>query len=248
MHVRAIRTDKVLAGTSSIYDLLDQSIASLREGEIVAITSKVVALCENRIADSTDKDMRKLVSQEAEIYLPIVVEDRTFYLSMLYNTLLLTAGIDSSNGNGQLVFLPKNPQKSANEIRQYLAKRFGLRHIGVMITDSSSQPLRRGTIGVALAHSGFLALHDYRGKPDIFGEPLKVSRSNIAAGLAAAAVTIMGEGAEQTPISIISEVPFVTFQDRDPTDEELGDLYVKPEDDLFAPLYANLPWEPRENS
>ncbi|HVV66862.1 MAG TPA: coenzyme F420-0:L-glutamate ligase [Candidatus Saccharimonadales bacterium] len=238
-----MQTPKILPGSSDIYSLLDHSISSVKEGDVLVVTSKVVALCENRVVNPGTKSVEELVAQESEVYFPLQMASHMFFLSMVCNTLLLTAGIDSSNANGQLVLLPENSQKSANEIRKYLADRFGLQRVGVVITDSTSQPLRRGTLGVALAHSGFLALRDYRGTPDIFGEPLKSSQSNVVGGLAAAAVTVMGEGSEQTPLTIISDIPFVAFQDRDPTDEELRNLYLKPEDDIFAPMLATIPWK-----
>ena len=66
-----------------------------------------------------------------------------------------------------------------------------------------------------LAYSGFRALNDYVGRPDLFGRPFTVSQADVAGGLAAATVLQMGEGAEQTPIAVLTELPFVQFQDRD---------------------------------
>ncbi len=80
------------------------------------------------------------------------------------------------------------------------------------------------------------------GKPDLFGRPFKMSQANVAAGLAAAAVAAMGEGAEQTPLCVIDDVPFVRFQARNPTAGELGYLRIPFEEDLFAPLLGAVPW------
>jgi F420-0:gamma-glutamyl ligase len=67
----------------------------------------------------------------------------------------------------------------------------------------------------------------------------------VANGLASASVLTMGEGSEQTPIAIISEVPFVKFQDRNPTKEELELFYLKDKDeDLFAPFLNAVKWLP----
>ena len=52
----------------------------------------------------------------------------------------------------------------------------------------------------------------------------------------------MGEGTERTPICVIEDVPFVEFQRRDPSLEELADLRIPPEDDLFAPFLNAVPW------
>jgi F420-0:gamma-glutamyl ligase len=66
----------------------------------------------------------------------------------------------------------------------------------------------------------------------------------VALGLAAAAVLAMGEGTEQTPIAIITDVSFVKFQQRDPTKEELEYFYIKnKEEDLFAPFLNAVKWQ-----
>jgi F420-0:gamma-glutamyl ligase len=112
----------------------------------------------------------------------------------------------------------------------------------VIITDSTTAPLRVGVVGIALAHSGFLALHDYIGTPDLFGRPLRMTKANVAEALAAAAVVVMGEGSEQTPLAQLTDLPFVTFQDADPSATELAAMRIAPEDDLYGPLIEAAPW------
>src|SRR3981081_676973 len=85
------------------------------------------------------------------------------------NTLMPNAGIDESNAGDVYVLWPREPQATANKVRNYLCERFGLSHIGVVITDSTTRPLRWGVGGVAIAHSGFREINDYRGKDDLFG-------------------------------------------------------------------------------
>lgn len=113
----------------------------------------------------------------------------------------------------------------------------------MIITDSTCLPLRRGTIGVILAHSGFLGLKDYRKTPDLFGRYFKVSSAGLASGLAASAVLAMGEGREQTPLAIITDIPFVKFQSRNPTKAELAELYISSKEDLFAPFLNSVQWQ-----
>lgn len=103
--------------------------------------------------------------------------------------------------------------------------------------------MRRGTMGITLAYCGFKALKNYIGKPDLFGKPFSVSQADIAGGLTAAAVLQMGEGTERTPIAVITDVPFVEFQDREPSTEELTETTIPLEDDLFAPFLQNVPWQ-----
>jgi F420-0:gamma-glutamyl ligase len=93
-----------------------------------------------------------------------------------------------------------------------------------------------------MAHSGFAAVNDYIGRPDIFGRTLHMTKVDVADALAAAAVLVMGEASEQTPLAVIGDLPFVRFQDRDPTPEELGSRWIDIEDDLYAPLLQAVPW------
>ncbi len=247
MKVQAVKTNKILAGQQTLFELLDKFLPKINEGSVIAITSKVVSICEGRVVPIGNIDKEKLIEQEADYYLPGDIGKYGISFSITQNTLIPMAGIDESNGNGDYVLWPIDPQRSANQIHEYLVKRFGLKKVGVIITDSTAIPLRYGTFGIVLAHSGFVAANDYRGKLDLFGRQFKVSISSIAGGLAAAAVLVMGEGDEATPIAIMEDLPFVQFQDRNPTKKELDDFYISMVDeDLFAPFLNNMPWQKPE--
>src|SRR6266508_2193439 len=69
------------------------------------------------------------------------------------------------------------------------------------ITDSKTAPLRVGVTGVTLAYSGFQALNDYVGTKDLFGRAWRMIKVNVVDALATAAVLVMGEGSEQTPLA-----------------------------------------------
>lgn len=85
-------------------------------------------------------------------------------------------------------------------------------------------------------------MYNYIGKPDCFGIPLQVTMMNIVDALSVASVFCMGEGNEQTPLSIITNASKVQFQERPPTKEEISELTIPMEDDLYAPLLKNGPW------
>ena len=142
--------------------------------------------------------------------------------------------------NPRFVILASREQ---NEIRKYLIKRFSLEKVGVVITDSKSSFLRQGTTGVALAHSGFSALNNYIGQSDICGRKLKVSKANVLDALATTAVLVMGEGKEQTPLSLIEDIPFIKFQKRNPSKKELQSFYLEMKNDYYYPLYKNVKWK-----
>ena len=96
---------------------------------------------------------------------------------------------------------------------------------------------------MAIVYSGFSALKNYIGKPDIFGRKFEMQKANIADALAASAVLLMGEGSEQTPLAIIEDVPFVKFQEKDPSKKELRDLRINMDDDLYGPLLKSVKWK-----
>lgn len=243
MIVRAIKTEKITAGSIGLTELLDKYLENLKEGSVVAITSKVAALCEGRVLPIGSIDKKELVKREADYYLPAELSKFDFSFTILHNTLIPLAGIDESNGNGDYVLWPKNPQKTVNDIRRHLKSRFKLKKFGVILTDSTARPLHWGTEGVAIRYSGFKPSNNYIGTPDLFGRELKVSISNVVDALASAAVLVMGEGTEQTPIVVIEDLPFVDFQDGDPTPKELKGFYLEHmEDDLFAPFLQNMGW------
>lgn len=191
--------------------------------------------------EGVDKDA--LVKDEVEYYLPKEENKYNFFLTVKDTIMIASGGIDESNGNGYYILWPKNSQESANSIREFLVQEYGLSEVGVIITDSKTTPLRRGVAGVTLAHSGFSALNDYIDKPDIFGRHLHVTKANIADGLAGAAVLVMGEGSEQTPLAILTDLPFVTFQKRNPNAEELTDLKIPMEEDIYASILTRAPWK-----
>lgn len=242
MKIKAIKTKKITPGSIGLFELLDKYILELTESSILAVTSKVVSICEGRVVLVEKANKDELVKREADLYLPREENKYDVYLTIKDSQLVATAGIDESNGAGYYILWPKDPQKTANEIREYLTTRFNIERVGVIITDSKTTPLRWGTSGVAIAHSGFRALKDYIGTEDLFGRKLKMTKASIIDGLAAAAALEMGEGNEQTPMAVISDLSQVEFTMRNPTSEELKELEINIEDDLYGSILKRAPW------
>lgn len=243
MVISPIKTNKIKPGTIKLVELIDQYLPDIEENQIIVVTSKLVSLCENRVISQDSIDKEELIMQEADLFLPSDFSKYGYHFSIKNKTLVASAGIDESNGGDVYVLWPKDPQASANEIRKYIREKHNSSNIGVIITDSVSQPLRIGTTGVAIGYSGFKPINDYRGMNDLFGHEMKVTRSNVAGGLAAAAVVVMGEGSEQTPMCIIESVPFVEFCQKNPSKTELEEYFSSIEDDLFGPMINALPWK-----
>jgi F420-0:gamma-glutamyl ligase len=78
-------------------------------------------------------------------------------------------------------------------------------------------------------------VRDYRGKADLFGRTLKLSRTDVADSLATSAVFLMGEGRECQPLAIITDSK-VTFTNRINKNE----LKINPKDDLYRPLFEKV--------
>ncbi len=243
MIVTPIKTAKVTFRSQSIDSFLDSSLTDMRERSILVVTSKVIALLEGRAVLIGEADKSDLVRNEAQRYLPPDMSPQNITLTITRNLLVPTAGIDESNGNGYYVLWPGDPQKSARDIRQYCAKRFGLTDVGVLVTDSRTTPMRWGTSGIALSYAGFSGLNDFIGSPDLFGRKMEVTMVNVADGLAAAAVVTMGESNEQTPLAMISDVGFVRFDQASPDARELETWKIPMDIDLYGPILSRAPWK-----
>lgn len=243
MKVSVYKTDKVMPRSHKILDIIDAALPSVSERSVIVVSAKIVSLCEGRAVSTQDVDKDTLIRQEAQRYIDRSHSKYNSSFTITNNVFIPSAGIDESNADGYYILWPTDVQTSANSIRDHLVAKHQVKHVGVIIADSTSRIMQWGTTGIALAHSGFKALNDYAGSQDLFGHEMKFQKSNIANGLAASAVVAMGEGSEQTPIALIEDASFVQFQRRNPSKAELDFLRIAPEDDLFWPIIGIAPWE-----
>lgn len=240
MIVKAIKTRKFLPPKDNLWDLLSE-IKPLKENSIVALTSKVVSIGEGRcikVEKFSDRD--KLVIEESDKYLPRKAVPFGLIMHTIKNNIFTaSAGIDESNGDGYYILWPKNAKASAKKIWKFLSNKFKIKNLGIIITDSRLIPLRRGVVGITLSYFGFEPIRDYRGKKDIFGREFKMETSNLPDSLATAAVLEMGEGAEQTPLAIITDIPYIKFI----RGESSNSLEISPTEDIFHPLFSSVKWK-----
>ena len=234
---------KITPEMKSILEVLDKFLPEIKENSVLAITSKIISITEGRVVKAESANKEDLVKKESQFYIPKEENKYDISLTITRDTLISEAGIDGSNGGGYLVLWPKDPFESANQIRAYLKKKFNLKNVGVIITDSKTTPLRWGVTAFALSYSGFNPLKDYIGKEDLFGKKMLITKMSIIDNLSSAAALVMGEGAEQTPMALIEDVPFVEFKDQNPTKEELEKLRISKEEDLYTPLLKSAPWK-----
>ena len=235
MQVTAVKTSKVHAKKISLEQFLDVHITCLEEKSILVLSSKIVALAEGRFIKKDTALKESFIQKEADYYLPASESRYGIPITIKDNAFIAKAGIDSCNTDGVYSLLPKDSYATCKKLRAYLCTRFALKEVGVIIVDSHSTPLRRGTLGVAIGWSGFQGIKAYENVPDIFGQRLTTHANHVDA-LAATAVLAMGEGNEQTPLVKIQDTPLITFSAKSPTKKELSFLKPPIEDDLFAPI------------
>jgi F420-0:gamma-glutamyl ligase len=241
--VKPIKTRVFLPPKDDLFSLIKESIFDLKEKSILVFTSKIVSIWQGRcIKMGLVKDKDELIKKEAQLYFesPGRGGEDSPMLTIKNNTLIPAAGIDESNGNGYYILWPQTPFLAAKKIYQFIKRNYYLKKIGIIISDSHTIPMRRGTVGISIAYWGFEPLKDYRGKKDIFGRKLQITQLNIADSLAATANLVMGEGKEQTPIAIIEDLDFVKFKESSKFREGLG---IKTQEDIYGPLISAIKWK-----
>ena len=231
MQVKPIKT-RIFKEKENLASFVCKYVRRIPEKSVLVVTSKIVALSEGRTAAVLDeKHKESIIKQESNF----AIKTKFAWLTLKDGMILASAGVDESNANGKLVLLPKDSWRSAKSLRLKIMKKFGLKTLGVLITDSRLAPLRKGALGIALGYAGLEGLRDYKGKKDIFGRELMISRTNVADALATAAVLSMGEGDERQPLALIRNAPviFTNKQNKD-------DLIIPLEDDLYVPFFARF--------
>lgn len=199
---------------------------------ILVVTSKIVALAEGRVEKNINENSKmEIIKKESEFVFPT----KYVCLTIKDGIVMANAGVDESNANGDIILLPRNSFLAASKIRNHFKKKFNLKNLGVIVTDSRCLPLRSGITGVALGYAGFQGLKDYRKKLDIFGRPFHYSRVDVADSLATAAVYCMGEGDEKQPLAIIGNSG-VTFCERTNKNE----LKIDIKEDIYGPLFKEI--------
>ncbi|MFB6086871.1 MAG: coenzyme F420-0:L-glutamate ligase [Halodesulfurarchaeum sp.] len=194
---------------------------TLEPDDIVCVASTVVSKVEGRerslsgfepgeraqeiaagldAATGTETDPRfveAVLGEAAELLI-----ERPFLLAKTeFGHVGVNAGIDRSNtGGADLLFLPRDPEASAQRLREGLSN-----SPGVVVTDTSGRPFRLGQRGVALGWAGLAACRDWRGESDRDGRELEVTVEAVVDELAAAANLVSGEGADGLPVVVIRD-------------------------------------------
>lgn len=205
--------------------VLAESPLATTEGRIVDLASidPSAAACKLAEEYTIDPRLAEIVLQESD---DIVGGVPGYLLARRGNLFLPNAGIDESNApDGFVTLLPKNPDESARRIRAEI-RNLCDRDVAVLVIDSRTHAMRLGVSGVAIGVAGLRAITDERGKKDLFGHELHVTRRAIGDDLASTAELLMGESGERIPAVLIRGYVYQHAES-----EEIAS--IAPEEDLF---------------
>ncbi len=220
MILSPLHSDIVKPG-DRIIDALSKALAKhsiqLQNGDVIAISSKIVGISENRIRTLNSVRPTKRASTLARKYsldprfAQIVLDEADALVGGVKGVLLTVkngdavanSGADQKNAPPRSVVLwPRDPDVSARNIQPEIKKLLG-KDVGVVIVDSRVSPLRLGTTGFAIGLAGFRPLNDIRGQVDLSSRKIRITLHAVADGLAAASQLMMGEAAERVPFVVI---------------------------------------------
>ena len=191
--------------------------APLKDGDILVLAESMVATAEGRIIslDSITPSSRacelavtyRMDPREVEIVLQesdeIIGGISGFLLCMKGGTLLPDAGVDNSNApQGCLIPLPKDPNASAERIRDEIRER-SCAEVGVIIADSRVHPMRSGCCGIAIGCAGIPAVLDAHRRNDSTENNRFRKELAVADCIASAAELVMGESDEGIPCALV---------------------------------------------
>ncbi len=203
------------------FKALAKNRSRLKTADIVAISSKIVGIAENRIryldsvkAGSRARSLARKHSLTPSFAQAVIDEaDRVIggvkeaLLTVKNGDAVANAGIDRKNApDGAVVLWPRNADLSAVKIRQSIRRRSG-KNVGVVIVDSRVSPMRLGTTGFAIGCAGFEPVEDLRGGVDLFGRRIEITFRAMADGIAGSAQLVMGEASDQIPFAIVRDAP-----------------------------------------
>lgn len=191
--------------------------ATVRDGDVVVVTSKVVSKAEGRTVELEDVEPSTFATEWAKRWdkdprvVELVLREARRIVRMSGPVLITethhgfvcaNSGIDqsSSGAAGRVVLLPEDPDASARRIRAGFAARGA--DVAVIISDTFGRPWREGQTDVAVGIAGIAPLHSYIGEVDPHGHEFRVQELCVVDELAAAAELVKGN-TSRVPAAII---------------------------------------------
>ncbi len=194
---------EIVPGTDLIDVITDAAGATLQDGDILVVTSKIVSKAEGRLVAADDREdaitaetVRVVATRmSAGGHTTRIVENKLGIVSA-------AAGVDASNTpEGTVLLLPVDPDASARAIAAGLRERLGVA-VGVIVSDTLGRAWREGQTDSAIGAGGVHVFEDLRGRTDAEGRPLVVTMPCVADELAAAADLVKGK-ASRLPVAVV---------------------------------------------
>jgi coenzyme F420-0:L-glutamate ligase/coenzyme F420-1:gamma-L-glutamate ligase len=216
----------------------------IQENDIIVITHVAVSKAEGNIVnldEITPSEKAKEIAQQTgkdPALVEVILRETKDIIRIGENSIITetksgiicaNAGVDRSNvsGDRNVVPLPKNPNASAQNIRQEIKRLTGA-NVAVIVSDTHGRPFRMGEINVAVGVVGIKPIRDRRGEKDLFGYVLRIKQTAIADELSSAAELVIGQANEGIPAAIIRGYNYQTAENASATE-----LTRPKEKDLF---------------
>jgi len=229
----------------------EKTCGGFEEGDVLVLAETAVATAEGNIIDLSGVEPSPRARELADRYrmdprtVEVVLRESDsivggipgFLLCMKGGTLLPNAGVDASNAPpGCVTPLPADPDRSALSVKAAIEARAGVQ-IGVIVADSRTHAMRLGCSGVAIGSAGIPSVIDDRGRSDLFGRRLEVTKRAVADNIASAAELVMGEADECMPAAIIRGIGL-------PIGDHVGVETIDATECLFMGAFAKdrRPW------
>jgi coenzyme F420-0:L-glutamate ligase/coenzyme F420-1:gamma-L-glutamate ligase len=194
---------EITPGTDLVVLIAEAAGATLEDGDILVVTSKIVSKAEGRIVAADDREdaitaetVRVVATRTSPGgHTTRIVENRLGIVSA-------AAGVDASNTpHGTVLLLPVDPDASARAIAAGLRAELGV-EVGVIVSDTLGRAWREGQTDSAIGAGGVHVFEDLRGGTDAEGRPLVVTMPCVADELAAAADLVKGK-ASRRPVAVV---------------------------------------------
>lgn len=215
--------------------------ATLHDGDVVVITSKVVS---KALGLATDRPKADVVEEHTDRV--VARRSGVTIVRTTHGLTMAAAGVDASNvGSGLVLPLPDDPDGVARNLRAALAQAAGVQ-VAVVISDTAGRAWRIGQTDIAIGCAGLAPYESFAGQVDAYGNELHVTSPAVADEVASAAELASGK-LGQRPITIVRGLDPRLLLDEDGPGaaalirEEAGDLFGLGARDAVATALAGRP-------
>ncbi len=242
MHVIPVSIDHdIQPGENIAVLIIASSKSSINDGDVIVISQKIISKQESRtvnlnmvipselatgIASEYEKDPKLVEVILSESNRIVRMNNGVLITESYHGFICANAGVDESNvEKGYATLLPKDPDKSASNIREKIFDRTG-KKVAVLISDTFGRPFRLGQTDYAIGVSGMESILSYEGKQDTFGKTLRVTAISSVDELCATAELVTGK-TTKCPVAIIRNFRFI------PNDGNVISMLRDEKEDLF---------------